>query len=153
MPNCDKPDPVVSFSTFLMIWKKYFTYLYIRPPGRDICLSCHIFRNKEKYLVRTTGSEDEVSLDNDESLIIDASRHVLDAKSQHELANAKKQLAKLDAYKGKMEPKIVTITIDYFQNLDLPHLGNEQPGDCYYYSPMNLYYFGIADSTQEHLHE
>jgi len=64
----------------------------------------------------------------------------------------KKQLAKLDSYKQKSEPKIVTITIDYSQNLDLPHLGDEQPGDCYYYSPINLYCFGIVDSTQEHLH-
>jgi len=81
-----------------------------------------------------------------------SSRHVLSAKSQRELANAKKQLSKLDSYKQKSEPKILTTTIDYSQNLDLPHLGDEQPGDCYYYSPINLYCFGIVDITQEHLH-
>ena len=80
------------------------------------------------------------------------SRHVLSAKSQRELANSKKQLAKLDSYKPKSEPKIVTIKIDYSQNLYLPHLGDEQPGDCYYYSPINFYCFGIVDITQEHLH-
>ena len=54
------------------------------------------------------------------------------------------KLSKLDCYKLRTEPKIVTITIEYFQNLDLPHLGYDQPGDFYYYSPINLYfwYFG-----------
>ena len=120
--------------------EKQLPFLYIRPPGRDICLSWHIFRNQEKYIDKTKDSEDEGSIENYESLILDASRNVLSVKSQRELENSKKQLAKLDSYKPKSEPKIVTITIDYSQNLDLPHLGDEKTGDCYYYSPINLYF-------------
>ena len=73
------------------------TLLYIRPPGRYICLSWHIFRNQEKYIDKTKDSEGEGSIENDESLILAASRHVLSEKSQRELANAKKQLSKLDS--------------------------------------------------------
>ena len=77
---------------------------------------------------------------------------ILSSKSQHELENEKKQLSKLDSYKLKNEPKIVNIMIEYSQNLYLPHLGDEKPGDCYYYSKINFYCFGIVDITQEHLH-
>ena len=44
------------------------------------------------------------------------------------------------------------IIVDYCQNLNLPHLGNEQPGDAYYFSPLSLYTFGIYNSVTGHLH-
>ena len=130
-----------------------YPLLYIRPPGRDICLSCHIFRNKENYIDKKD-SEDQGYLDYDEYLILDSSRHVLSDKSQHELSNSKKQLDKLDCYKLRNEPKIVTITIDYSQNLDLPHLLYEKNGDFYYYSPINLYfwYYGYHTGTSSCIH-
>ena len=31
-------------------------------------------------------------------------------------------------------------------------MGDERPGDFYYYSLINFYCFGIVDRTQEHLH-
>ena len=46
--------------------EKQLPFLYIRPPGRDICLSCHIFRNQENYIDKTKDSEDEGSIENDE---------------------------------------------------------------------------------------
>ena len=38
---------------------------------------------------------------------------------------------------------------DYCQNLDLPHFGNEQPGDTYYFSPLTVNVFGIADHSND----
>jgi hypothetical protein len=36
---------------------------------------------------------------------------------------------------------------DYCQNLGIPHFGGEQPGDTYYYSPLNIFCFGIVDAS------
>ena len=38
---------------------------------------------------------------------------------------------------------------DYCQNLDLPHFGCEQPGETYYYSPLSVSVFGLADHATE----
>jgi len=40
---------------------------------------------------------------------------------------------------------------DYFQNLDLPHFGGEQPGDTYYFSPLTINGFGVVDYSIEEL--
>jgi hypothetical protein len=38
---------------------------------------------------------------------------------------------------------------DYCQNLSLPYFGGEQPGDTYYFSPLFVYVFGIADVSKD----
>ena len=38
---------------------------------------------------------------------------------------------------------------DYCQNLSIPYFGGEQPGDTYYFSPLFIYVFGIADVSEE----
>ena len=38
---------------------------------------------------------------------------------------------------------------DYCQNMDLPHFGSEQPGETYYYSPLNISCFGLVDHSTE----
>ena len=38
---------------------------------------------------------------------------------------------------------------DYCQNLSIPYFGGEQPGDAYYFSPLFIYVFGIADVSEE----
>ena len=38
-------------------------------------------------------------------------------------------------------------------NLTLPHLGQEQPGDTYYFSPIFLYCLGIVDAGTQKLTE
>ena len=37
------------------------------------------------------------------------------------------------------------ITVDYAQNLPLPHFGNKQPGDTYYYSLLGMHVFSLVD--------
>ena len=43
------------------------------------------------------------------------------------------------------------IVCDYSQNLDLPHFGNEQPGESYYWSPLGIYIFGTCNYATETL--
>ena len=38
---------------------------------------------------------------------------------------------------------------DYCQNIDIPHFGREQPGETYYYSPLNVSCFGCCDFMTE----
>jgi hypothetical protein len=32
----------------------------------------------------------------------------------------------------------------------LPHFGESQPGDTYYYTPLNIYNLGVVDASDEH---
>ena len=41
------------------------------------------------------------------------------------------------------------LVADYCQNLSIPHFGSEQPGDTYYFSPLFVYVFGVADVSGE----
>ena len=50
-----------------------------------------------------------------------------------------------------IEDRVVTLVMDYCQNLDLPHIGSEQVGDAYYYSPIWLYCLGIVDASTNKL--
>ena len=50
------------------------------------------------------------------------------------------------------DKKVITLVIDYCQNLDLPHLGGEQPGDTYYFSPVWMHCLGIVDVSKDQLY-
>ena len=50
------------------------------------------------------------------------------------------------------DSNVVTLVVDYCQNLDLPHLGGEQPGDTYYLSPIWLYCLGIVNVAEGRLY-
>lgn len=38
---------------------------------------------------------------------------------------------------------------DYTQILNMPHFGNERPGDTYYFSPLTIKNFGVVDDSVE----
>ena len=81
-----------------------------------------------------------------EKTIADAYRHVNNAKLQRALFNTKQQLAREDAQENKPHNECCyTLVGDYCQNMRLPHFGGQQPGDTYYYSPLNVNCFGIVD--------
>jgi len=73
-----------------------------------------------------------------ENIVIAAAVHIKSARSQKDLAAKKNESAKENM-------DVITLVIDYCQNLDLPHVGQEQPGDTYYYSPIWLYCLGIVN--------
>jgi hypothetical protein len=43
--------------------------------------------------------------------------------------------------------QVYTFIANYSQNLDLPHFGGEHPGEKIYYTPLNIFQFGVVDPT------
>jgi len=66
------------------------------------------------------------------------------AKLQRELFNRKKDQAFADRLKAK-DDRVFTFVADYSQNMYLPNFAGAQPGETYYYSPLNAYCFGVVD--------
>jgi hypothetical protein len=62
------------------------------------------------------------------------------------LAQKKSLEAKEDVNKPHSERRHCFV-MDYSQNLDIPHFGDEQPGETYYYSPLSVYCFGTIDCS------
>ena len=166
--------PVCSFFTFRKLWKDNFPLLKIRPPSEDICLQCHVFKNQFKFTIKRrynqNESDDESEDDGqnmvenqkyadrrsevEENIILQAAIHVKHARAQRALANDKiKQATYTNDHENKIhhKDKVQTIIMDYCQNLNLPHLGQDQPGDAYYFSPLSIYCFGICDAVTSHL--
>ena len=86
-----------------------------------------------------------------ENVCLLAAKHVKAARSQKLLSKMKIDAA--DATISAETPKrTITLVIDYCQNLDLPHLGGEQPGDTYYYSPVWIYCLGIVNTSEDKLY-
>ena len=150
----------------------------IRPPSEDICLQCHVFKNQFKFnskqakaKIYDTDSDNEkeqddrtVQMSNQvvtdeadvaENIILKAATHVRQTRSQRQLANLKIEQAKFtnDEVMAVMsqDQKVQTIIIDYCQNLNLPHLGEDQPGDAYYFSPMSIFCFGVCNAINNEL--
>ena len=46
----------------------------------------------------------------------------------------------------------ITVVVDYCKNLQVPHLGADQPGDTYYFSPIWVYCLGIVDTKYNKLY-
>jgi hypothetical protein len=85
--------------------------------------------------------------DSQEALVLQAAKHVKMAKVQRELFNLKKDEAYSDRDKPKQE-RTFTFVADYSQNMYLPNFAGSQPGETYYYSPLNAYCFGVVDASQ-----
>lgn len=68
------------------------------------------------------------------------------AYAQRIFANEKVRIAKLSKEQNlHFNHSNYTITFNFAQNLELPHFGEKQPGDIYYFSPLTLNVFGIID--------
>ena len=52
----------------------------------------------------------------------------------------------------KEEEKVDCLVMDYAQNMTLPYLGNEQSGETYYFSPLNIFCFGVMNMADNELH-
>ena len=168
--------PVCTFPTFCSLWKKFFPLMKIRSPSEDICLQCHVFKNQFKFNSKQakakaydtssddTDDERTVQLSNQvvtdeadiaESIILKAAIHVRQTRSQRQLANLKIEQAIFtnneDLSVLSQDQRVQTIIIDYCQNLNLPHLGSDQPGDAYYFSPMSIFCFGVCNAINNEL--
>ena len=85
-----------------------------------------------------------------DTLITSMCTHVNEWKAQRELVLKCKHESVLDMKCGVQWPyRRDTFVGDYCQNFGLPHFGNEQPGETYYYSPLGVYVFGIVNYADE----
>jgi hypothetical protein len=96
-------------------------------------------------------------------MINKAVRHVRMAKAQHYYLRDSVTAANLDAnINATHYDKHYVFICDYAQNIEVPFLGDQQPGETYYLSPKSVYVFGMVDmahkyngvvqSVGEHLH-
>jgi hypothetical protein len=83
-----------------------------------------------------------------EALVLSAAKHVMMAQKQRELFNMKKHHAYVSRLAEKeKDQSIFTFVADYAQNMYLPSFQGAQPGETYYYSPVNAYCFGVVDAS------
>jgi hypothetical protein len=47
------------------------------------------------------------------------------------------------------EEKVITLVVDYCQNMEMPFFGKDQPGETYYFTPKTINLLGIVDCNQE----
>ena len=142
LETCGHP---VSWPTFLSFWETHFKEVVIQKPSLDVCDDCFVFANQHKY--KPPDSNDgEASLSNKEDVVLRAAKHVRMARKQRELFIEKKRVALEDANKPQ-EGRVHCFVADFAQNMYVPNFNSEQPGATYYYSPMNVYPFGIVDGS------
>ena len=164
LPDSEKKTEYpVSWPTFCRYWKKNFPKLVVQRPSEDICDECVIFANRHKYLCKKRQElkdqadeqvdpkdydEDNKDLDEQEQLVEKAAHHVMMAKKQRDFFNTKKELAKSTAHLPQ-EERVFTFVADFAQNMYIPNFAAEQPGATYYYSPLNVFPFGIVDGSTD----
>ena len=158
-----------SYQTFMRYWKTNHAKLVIPKPREDICGDCFIFANQTKFRINqlqaTSDDDDDSSImsgfeeeDIDgnlqsalasEELILKAASHVKAAQQQREYVNQKVAEAQQDrvAFPSERHERRWCFTADYAQNMYVPNFGGEQPGETYYYSPVNAYCFGVVDNS------
>jgi hypothetical protein len=78
--------------------------------------------------------------------VLKMSLHVESARKMRALAREESREAKEDATKPHSEQRHCFV-MDYSQNLGLPHFGDEQPGETYYYSPLSVFCFGTINCS------
>lgn len=83
-----------------------------------------------------------------EALILNAARHVEMAKIQREYYQNKKQEAIATTALEDPTQRSLCYVADYAQNMGIPSFAYEQPGETYYYSPLNVYCFGVVDCSK-----
>ena len=86
-----------------------------------------------------------------ENVVLLTEKYTMAAQAQKQFAELKFKAATNSIY-ATSENKTVTLVMDFCQNLDLHHLGGEQPGDTYYYSLAWLYCLGIIDILEDRLY-
>ena len=165
----DNAGHPVSWEAFRLFWKQHYPKVVIRRPTADICDECFIFANRHKYRAKVVDSDGDGSDDDDDNLnkntennedletqediVLKAAKHVEMARKQRLLFNNKKREARADRLADKPhEDRSFCFVADFAQNMYVPNFSADQPGATYYYSPLNVYPFGIVDGSTEPSH-
>jgi hypothetical protein len=165
-PTGSVSTDIVSWKTFRNYWGRNYSKLILPNARQDICGECFILANSFRYKKATTDGDDEDEDEDDDELeqdpdfearelaIENANKHCKRSICQRKLANEKITKAKEDKMNDvPHSSRTYTFIADYSQNLDLPHFGGEQPGETFYYSPLNIFQFGVVDpSDNDRLH-
>jgi hypothetical protein len=163
-PTGSVSTDIVSWKAFRNFWKRNYSKLILPNARHDICGECFILANSFRYRKRTTSNgegdsdgDSDADPDNEqqdpdfaarEVAIDNANKHCKRSVCQRKLANEKIAKAKEDKLNNvPHSSRTYTFIADYSQNLDLPHFGGEQPGETFYYSPLNIFQFGVVDPT------
>ena len=158
-------EEAISWPSFLRFWKKHYAKIVIQQSAEDLCDDCVVFANRHKYgkrqevrteeededLVVPTSKKQDYDLLNketeeQENLVLEAAKHVKMAQCQREMFVGKKKEA-VDHANEPQERRTYTFVCDFAQNMYIPNFAAEQPGATYYYSPLNVYPFGIVDCS------
>jgi hypothetical protein len=100
------------------------------------------------FMVGVTGRKYTIHSDCSKNLIDYDGLSIFRSIYQRKLANEKIVKAKEDKMNNVSHfSRTYTFIANYSQNLDLPHFGGEQPEDTFYYSPLNIFQFGVVDPT------
>ncbi|KAG7344887.1 hypothetical protein IV203_032418 [Nitzschia inconspicua] len=85
-----------------------------------------------------------------EIAILDAVLHVKKAMAMRALVNSKIETSKKHRVQNvPHSDRVYTIIADFCQNMELPHFGQQQPGETYFLTPVKLEGFGVADVSYE----
>jgi hypothetical protein len=83
-----------------------------------------------------------------EQLLLEAAEHVKMARAQRSLLNAKVEKAREDSQNQVSHAtRTRTLVVDYGQNMAMLWFGASQPGEVYYYTPLNTYNLGIVNTS------
>ena len=125
-------------STIHRILKKYHESGYTN----DLTTEELVNTSKSDTNIDSNESDPTNLNDLDEQIFLKAAIHVKQTIDQRKLANSKIAEAKntnCSASLTTLQTELVqTIIVNYCQTLNLPHLGNEQPGNVYYFSPLSI---------------
>ena len=81
-----------------------------------------------------------------EQEILKASRHVENAIGMREYLNRYIEIARTHVREKIVRSECTNVLIgDYAQYMYFPHFGEKQPGESYYYVPLNVSNFGMAN--------
>jgi hypothetical protein len=143
-----EPGPICDWHSFRSFWETEFPLLHIRPACEDTCGECFMYKNRAKY--KEPNNEDGSTMDERDvqvqELIEASAAHVEQAATMRGAIQQRTMKAKEDVDNAvPHRQRSYAIVVDYAQNLDLPHFGQEQPGETYYFSPKNIFVFGVVD--------
>lgn len=156
-PNLKIRPPSEDICGECLVYRNSFKYTSKRKNDlqelSDIESECQSVGSSSSSQSNTTNNItfDEVHdfIKDSEQILKDAGEHVEKARQMRFFAANCMNEAQQQASNTPQSEKKYVIVMDYSQNLDLPHLGSSQPGDSYYFSPKNVYIFGIVNVSQK----
>ena len=73
-------------------------------------------------------------------------KHVEAARAQRLLLNGKQLEARNSVLNESDDDlKVRCLVVDYAQNMELPWFRESQPGEVYYYTPLNIFLLGVVN--------